>query len=409
MKNKNMKRAACFVLSTLLLQACASNLERHPVPEDKLDGAGIPGIPDARISLSGITFHSDEASLDRFRGIFEKVDSLHDGAKRYPDFLAISGGGAEGAFTAGLLNGWTDSGTRPVFQVVSGVSTGALIAPFAFLGSGYDDVLKILYTTSNTKSIMDRLGIFSIRKNSALADTAPLREIIAATVNAEFLAKVAAEHDKGRRLIIATTNLDSQTPVVWNMGGIAKNGEPHTVQLFRDVMLASASIPGVFPPVIIEVESNGQRYDEMHVDGGVSKQVFAYPPGLNIAELQQQKGEDLGLTLYMIRNSKVLPEHEPVSMKLKDIAAISGTMLLRSQGNSNITETYEATLRDGIDFRFAYIPPEFGVESTEAFDQAYMKQLFELSYGMAVNGYPWLDHPPWYSDEIREVLLTEAD
>ena len=159
-----MKRAIPVLLIMLLLQGCASSIERHPVPEDKLAGAGIPGIPDARITLSGITVQSDEAALDRFRGIFEKVDSLLAGAKLYPDFLAISGGGAEGAFTAGLLNGWTDSGTRPVFQVVSGVSTGALIAPFAFLGSEYDDVLKILYTTSNTKSIMDRLGIFSIRK-----------------------------------------------------------------------------------------------------------------------------------------------------------------------------------------------------------------------------------------------------
>jgi hypothetical protein len=393
----------------LMLQACASNIERHPVPEGSLAGAGIPGIPDARITLTTVTVNSDENAMERFRGIYEKINRLATSAEMYPDFLAISGGGAEGAFTAGLLNGWTENGTRPVFQVVSGVSTGALIAPYAFLGSEYDDLLKILYTTSDTKTIMDRLGIFSIRKKSALADTAPLREIIASSVNDEFLARVAAEHDKGRRLIVATTNLDSQTPVVWNLGAIAKSNLPHAPQLFRDVMLASASIPGVFPPVIIEVEANGQRYDEMHVDGGVSKQVFAYPPGMNIAALEKQTGMDIDLNLYMIRNSKVLPEHDPVEMKLTDIAAASASMLLRSQGNSNISETYEATQRDGIAFRLAYIPAEFDEEATEAFDPVYMKKLYNLAYELAVNGDPWSEHPPWYSNEIREILFPEAE
>ena len=404
-----MHRIALLLALVSLLQACASSIQRHPVPADELAMAAIPGIPDARITLSAITVHSDQATIDRFRNMYDKASMLLDSAAEYPDFLAISGGGAEGAFTAGLLNGWSQASNRPQFQIVSGVSTGALIAPFAFLGSEYDEVLKTLYTTTNTQSIMDRLGIFSIRKNSALADTAPLREIIAASVDKTFLEKIAAEHDKGRRLVIGTTNLDSQTPVIWNMGAIAKNGEPNAVKLFQDVMLASASIPGVFPPVIIKVESRGQIYDEMHVDGGVSKQVFAYPPGMSIASIQKRHGSDLQLNLYVIRNSKVLPEHQPVEMKLTNIAAVSGSMLIRSQGNSNIIETYEATLRDGINFYLAYIPPEFEEKAKEAFDPVYMKKLYDLAFEMAVTGDVWARQPPWFNEEIRKNLFPEAD
>ena len=404
-----MKRFIIALIFVLLLQACASSVERQPVPEKAVADAGIPGIPDARITLTTVTVNSSEQSVERFRGIFETVRELAAGAERYPYFLAVSGGGAEGAFTAGLLNGWTDAGDRPVFQVVSGISTGAWIAPYAFMGPEYDHVLRTFYTTSSTKNIMDRLSIFSIRKNSALADTAPLREIIASTIDEAFLARVAAEHDKGRRLIIATTNLDSQTPVIWNMGGIAKSGQPHAVQLFRDVMLASASVPGVFPPVIIEVEANGRRYDEMHVDGGVSKQVFAYPPGMNLAALAQQAGVDIDLNLYMIRNSKILPEHRPVGMTLKEIAGVSASMLLRSQGNSNIMETYEATRRDGVGFHLAYIPPDFDEEPTEAFDPVYMKKLFDLAYEQARTGYPWSKQPPWFSEALRGILIPEAN
>ena len=404
-----MSRSLSLLLLVLMLQGCASSVVRNPVPEQELARASISGIPDARLSLAAVTVYSDATDLKKFRDMSEKLEEITGGAQLHPNFLAISGGGAEGAFTAGLLNGWTAAGDRPIFQIVSGVSTGALIAPFAFLGPEYDEVLRMLYTTSNTDSIVHKLGIFSIRKKSALTDTAPLRDIIAASVDEEFLAKVAAEHDKGRRLVVATTNLDAQTPVVWNLGAIAKSGQPHALQLFRDVMLASASIPGVFPPVLIEVEANGRRYDEMHVDGGVSMQIFAYPPGMNIAELKEHSGLDLDLNLYMIRNSKVLPENQPIEMKLKDIAAVSASMLIRSQGNSNITETYEATQRDGIAFRLAYIPPDFEEVATEAFDPVYMNKLYQLAYERASGGYPWSDIPPWYSEAIREILYQRID
>lgn len=390
-----MRAAITFVL-LVVLQACSSVPDRQPVPEEYLPQASIPGIPGARISVAQLDSLSRLDPEQYSKNLHEKAAQVAASAALYPNFLAISGGGSEGAFTAGLLTGWSESGTRPTFQIVSGVSTGALIAPFAFLGPEYDYVLETLYTTTSTENILDRLGLFKIRGKAALADTAPLRAIIASAIDDEFLRKVAREHRKGRRLIIGTTNLDSQTPVVWSMGVIADSGQPNALQLFQDVMLASASIPGVFPPVLIEVEANGQRFDEMHVDGGVSKQIFAYPPGMNMGAHTKAFGVEAELSLFLMRNSKIAPEHIPVDMKLKDIAAASASLLIKSQGNSNITETYEATRRDGVKFHLAYIPTSFEEEPEEIFDHEYMKKLFDLSYQLAREGYPWEDKPPWF-------------
>jgi hypothetical protein len=376
------------------------------VPEEYLSQVSIPGIPGARVSVAQLNSLARRNPEHLYKKIQDKGSRLADAAVTYPDFLAISGGGAEGAFTAGLLTGWTASGSRPEFQIVSGISTGALIAPFAFLGPEYDHVIKTLYTTTDTDKLLDTLGLFKIRRKAALTDTAPLRAIIASAIDEEFLHKVAEEHHSGRRLIIGTTNLDSQTPVVWNMGAIAASGQAHATQLFQDVMLASASIPGVFPPVLINVEANGQTFDEMHVDGGVSKQVFAYPPGLNISAFTRKLGMEHKLNLYLIRNSKILPEHAPVELKLVEIAAVSASLLIKSQGNSNITETYEATQRDGVNFHLAYIPNTFQEEPREAFDAEYMKKLFDLSHELAKDGYPWEQKPPWFDRLSLEKLET---
>jgi len=170
--------------------------------------------------------------------------------------LALSGGGEGGAFGAGILNGWTAAGTRHEFTVVTGVSTGALIAPFAFLGSDYDWVLKELYTETTAKQLVRRNGIFSIFTLDALFDTAPLRKLIAEYVTVETLQKISQEHLKGRRLFIGTTNLDSLRNIIWDMGAIASSKHADAPELFRNVMLASASIPGVYPAVYINVQAD---------------------------------------------------------------------------------------------------------------------------------------------------------
>ncbi len=204
--------------------------------------------------------------------------------KEYPgimgrkhNYLAISGGGANGAFAAGLLVGWSDAGTRPEFTMVSGVSTGALAAPFAFLGPAYDERLRGVFTTYSTSDLVVRRNLLSILTGHSVFDTEPLEKVIARYVDQSMMETIAVEFRKGRRLWIATTNLDAGRPVIWNIGAIANSGAPGALELIHKVMLASASVPGAFPPVIIEVEANGNLYDEMHVDGGIISQIFVTP------------------------------------------------------------------------------------------------------------------------------------
>ncbi|WP_430642280.1 patatin-like phospholipase family protein [Afipia clevelandensis] len=189
-------------------------------------------------------------------------------------YLALSGGGADGAYGAGVLNGWTASGTRPTFLIVSGVSTGALIAPFAFLGPQYDETLPDIYTSGVAASLIDTPNVLNALFGGGLSGNSRLRELVAQYVNQEMLVSVAAEYAKGRKLFIVTTNLDTQRTVIWDMGRIAKVGSPKALSLFRDVVAASASIPVVFSPMLIDAQANGKQFQEMHVDGGVTAPVL---------------------------------------------------------------------------------------------------------------------------------------
>ncbi|HKX13301.1 MAG TPA: patatin-like phospholipase family protein, partial [bacterium] len=194
------------------------------------------------------------------------------------NFLAVSGGGDNGAFGAGLLNGWTAAGTRPEFKAVTGISTGALIAPFAFLGPKYDHVLTTVYTTISKDDIFKKRGLIRGFFSDAMADSAPMGQLIERYVDRGLLDAIAAEYAKGRLLLVGTTDLDALEPVIWNMTALAASKHPRALDLFRRIMLASASIPGAFPPVMLDVEVDGVRHQEMHVDGGTIAQVFLYPP-----------------------------------------------------------------------------------------------------------------------------------
>jgi predicted acylesterase/phospholipase RssA len=173
--------------------------------------------------------------------------------------------------------GWSGTGTRPSFKLVTGISTGALIAPFAFLGPAYDQQLRDVYTGIGPDDVYERRLLLSAIFSDALTSTDPLFHLIARYANADMLAAIAREYDRGRLLLIGTTNLDVQRPVIWNIGAIAKTGQPAALDLFRKILLASASVPGVFPPVLIDVEAAGAHYQEMHVDGGAAAQTFLIP------------------------------------------------------------------------------------------------------------------------------------
>jgi predicted acylesterase/phospholipase RssA len=245
-------------------------------------------------------------------------------------YFTISGGGSNGAYAAGLLKGWSESGTRPEMWIVTGISTGALIAPFAFLGSDYDDELEGLYTTLSTKDLVRKRSLLSALTGDAVLDTEPLRNLLQEYVSRDMIAEIARETGRGRRLVIGTTNIDARRPVMWNIGAIAKVGTDEADQLIRDILLASASIPGAFPPVRIPVRVGDEIYDELHVDGGVTSQVFLYPTQLDMREASDMVGITRGQSVFVIRNSRLDARWSEVKPKLVPVALASIDALIRT-------------------------------------------------------------------------------
>jgi predicted acylesterase/phospholipase RssA len=357
-----------------------------------VEQATIPGIPLAR-------FWGDElpADVDRRIDLLKEqmqADGSRDIFREPKSFLSISGGGADGAFGVGILKGWSESGQRPEFWIVTGISTGALIAPFAFLGSDYDDELEELYTSMSTSDLIKQRGIISGLTSDALADTTPLMNILTRVIDKTMIDRIAEQYRRGRRLLIGTTNLDAQRPVIWNIGEISAQGTPESRQLIRDVILASASIPVAFPPVRIQVSVGDEVYDELHVDGGTSSQVFLFPAALNIKTTTERIGITGKITGYVIRNGLLKPRWSAIEPKLRPIVLASVTTLIRTQGVGDLYRIYLGAKRDGIEFKLAYIPDDFDVEPEEAFDAKYMQALFDLGYELSRDGYDWFNSPP---------------
>ena len=375
----------------LVLQACASVPDRTPLPEESYAESRILGV-------SGLRFWGDEdppftAHLSEDSTLEELRAALPGIVGREFHSLAISGGGENGAFAAGLMNGWTASGTRPDFTVVTGVSTGSLIAPFVFLGPDYDHLLERFYTQYSTDDLVNRRGWLKALRTDARFDTAPFRKRLEQYIDSSVMEAIASEYRKGRLLFIGTTNMDAGRPVTWDIGAIASSGKPGALDLIRDVILASASIPVFFPPVVIETEANGQVYDEMHVDGGVSRQAFLF--NLSAPEDSFQNLQMVGRgQAYVIRNARLEPTWQGVNRSIMAIAGRSADALVRSQGTGDLYREFIGAHKYGFDFHLAHIPDDFEADSHEMFDRNYMRKLYQLGYDMAVDGYPWKDIPP---------------
>jgi predicted acylesterase/phospholipase RssA len=282
-------------------------------------------------------------------------------------------------------------------SIVTGISTGALIAPFAFLGSDYDDDLEKLYTQLSTKDLIKKRSLIGGLLSDALTDTQPLQDLLRNKVDDQMIAAITKEYNKGRRLLIGTTNLDAKRPVIWNIGAIAAVGTEESAQLIRDVMLASASIPGLFPPVRITVRVGDQEYDELHVDGGVTSQVFLYPAQLDLKDAVETVGASGTQTVYVIRNSDLHPRWSEVEPRIRPVAVTSISTLIRTQGIGDLYRIYLGAMRDGFAYRVAYIPGDFDLEPDEEFDPKYMRALFDLGYQMSRDGYDWATSPPGIS------------
>lgn len=380
------------LLLIFALSGCVSAPSRNALPEDSYDQVTLPGGPTARM-WGDAAIVDVQQRIDIFKQQFAHRDP-DELAREERFYLSISGGGASGAFAAGLLKGWTESGTRPEMWVVTGISTGALIAPFAFLGSDYDEELETLYTNLSTSDLIKKRFILRGLTSDALADTQPLRELLREYVDQEMISDIAREYSRGRRLLIGTTNLDAERPVIWNIGAIATEGTAESAQLIRDVMLASASVPGMFPPVRITVQAEGQEYDELHVDGGVTSQVFFYPAQLNMLTSAAAVGLSANQSIFIIRNGVLAPSWDEVSPKLGSIVSASIETLIRTQGLGDLYRIYLGAKRDEMPFHLAFIPSDFDRSMDEAFDPKYMRSLFEMAYQASRNGYDWADSPP---------------
>jgi predicted acylesterase/phospholipase RssA len=393
-----MRRLLMLLAMVLALGGCAG-LARNPVPLADGPRATIPGMPDVR-AWGGIPSAAMERDFElSFRqerpGTFVR---RADGRTVYPQ-LALSGGGPNGAFGAGFLKGWTDSGQRPVFKIVTGVSTGAMIAPFAFLGSAYDDRIEHFYTTTATRDVfsMPRSVLLQALRGEAVADSAPLAALIASDLDMMLLQKIAAAHAEGRRLYVGTVDLDAQRFVVWNMGLIAQVGTPQALQLFRDVVLASASVPLAVQPVFFEVDVDGRRYDEMHVDGAVGARVF-YNGGLFRTSVVRQRAlrQTTYEDIYIIHNGQLSPQAEHTDRGLRPIAMRTLRALSLGATSGDLFRIYIQAGAEDAGFHWVTMPDGVEVRGDELFDPAKMRELFAVGYEMARPGPRWQTRPPGY-------------
>jgi len=356
-----------------LLVDCSS-FPRASFTREQQDVAGIPGIADARI------WADDPTGLSRTAPFSE--------GQRKPtsiDVLALSGGGAEGAFGAGLLVGWTEAGNRPEFSMVSGTSSGALIAPFAFLGVSHDPTLKDLFTSGIAETLLRLDGLNAIF-GSGVFKTEPLKLLIARYVDEDLLHLIASQHRRGRRLFIVTTNIDAQRTAVWNMGAIAASDYSGRLQLFRDILVASASAPGLFAPAYIQVEAGNAQFQEMHVDGAVTSNVLAVPESL----LLQKVALTAKPKLYIIVNGKITPDFAVIGDGTLSIVARSFYSTVKANTRNTLIATYDFARRNGWQFRLAAIQPDYAMTSTTFnFDTDYMRGLFNLGFSMGRTGRQW--------------------
>lgn len=382
--NQNQKPASVWRLSRLVLAvltfsalaACAVIPQRTPLPEALASVAQVPG---ANLSQTPIRYWGDQdppagAGPTIETAILQSVSTFKN--KSNLAFLSLSGGGRKGAFGAGYLVGWTARGDRPQFQVVTGISVGALIAPFAFLGASYDPSLVTAFDTlaANPPAASNPLGF--LLGAPGLASNDPLKRAIALIITPDSLAAIAREHRKGRRLLIGTTNLDAERPVIWDIGAIANSAIPNKIALVRTILLASAALPGLYPPVLIHVVAGGTAYDELHVDGGVTEQVVLVPNQRYAPKAAKQPKS----RVYVIYNGQINPAYSAVKPAGIDVLFKTVPTVLKYQGRADINHLRDVARTNGARFSLVSIPSNFKIEDGLATKSGYLDSLFKLGY-----------------------------
>ena len=388
---------ACGAL-TAGLPGCALPTRLAAVPRGRASTATVLNVPNERFFPTEAT---GQAMLQR-----EFVEAVQRQlvSRGLPpttpllelDLLGISGGGENGAFGAGLLNGWTERGDRPTFFLVTGISTGALSAPFAFLGSTHDAHLKSVFTDITLADVLVERSYTAAIWDDAMADNSPLLRTIARYLDETMLAQIGRAYADGRLLLVGTSNLDAQTPVIWNIGAIAQSGHPRALDTVRRILLASSAIPGAFAPVLFDVTLDGQPFQELHVDGGIFAQLFLYP-----ASVSRFRRERLAQGLptaparaWVIRNGRLDPEWAAVERQTLGIVNRAIIGMIAASGYNDVLRIYAAAERDGVDYNLAFIGPDFTMVRDRPFDPSYMRPLYEHGRQRALRGDAWVKRPP---------------
>jgi hypothetical protein len=379
-------------LPATMLAGCVSRPEWPPIPADQVDAAQVPGFP--RVRQFGDTPGHDGADLwgTGPNASFGAQDAIAGSGPL--TVLAISGGGSNGAFAAGVLEGWTEAGTRPEFHIVTGVSAGALAAPFALLGPRFDARLRSLFTGLTSASIVKpRPRLLAIFQD-AMASASPLRELIEQNFDLELMQAVAHEHRRGRRLFVGTTHVYAGRLVIWDVGAIAASGHADALALIRHVLLASASIPIMLPPVYVEVEAGGRRFHEMHVDGSMTSQIFVSAPGLEWAQAMRAHRHEGPPRFYAIRNGRATSEYMVMAPELAALGEHALHLLAQSQGVADLYVIYVQAMRAGAEYRAAWIGDDFAAPWEQWYDPRYVQALFDYGKARAAKGDAWRSLPP---------------
>jgi predicted patatin/cPLA2 family phospholipase len=393
-----MSRVAAALLlptTTVLLglfAGCATAPQITPVPEKSVGRATLPGYAPIRY----VHGYDEATFIADYQRAMRSAQPGPDGIS----LLAMSGGGPNGAFGAGVLVGWSELGTRPEFQIVTGVSTGALAAPFAFLGPAYNPRLIEAYTKFRDADLFRAhiLGsAFRLLHVPSLADDHPLEKVLAQLVDAEVLNQIAVEYGRGRRLYVCTHELTSGRAVYWNLTALAASGRPDALDLFRQILVASASLPMVFPPQYFDVEVDGQRYTEVHLDGGLSRQAFLHLNGARAGLPKQADGSPVRLTAYVIRNGKLRPDYDAVPLHVLPIGMRTMQALVAAEGVGDLYRIYDQTLEEQADFRLILIPDDVPLKHHQMFEPEFMQGLYERGRQSIKQANPWHTRPPYLS------------
>jgi hypothetical protein len=375
-------RSLC--LGALVTVAGCAAMHREQAPEMALATTTPVGFQTVVRYANGYASGDPRTIGPRFSEALQRRRAVStDGAL---NILALSGGGAGGAFGAGALVGLSRRGDRPQFDIVTGVSAGALIAPFAFLGPAWDEQLTDAFSGARTEHLMDSRGIH-ILFQPGVYDSGPLVQLVDHFVTDELIQAVAQQSAEGRLLLVATTDLDKEETVIWDMGRIAAHGGEAARTLFRNVLVASASIPGVFAPTVIAVEKAGVRYDEMHVDGDVTVPFFVAPA---LAYIRPADASALsGAHIYVLVNGQLGGAPSTTPVDTISIISRSYAATLTHLARTNIVLTSDFANSYDMNFRFSSIPIDYPFQGPLDFAPSSMRALFNYGVDCGQEGRLW--------------------